>query len=137
MIVEYQKFITRQNMRGNPNKLYIFGDNVKRTGFGGQAREMRGEPNAFGIVTKLAPTYNPDDFMNDTCEHLSKVQIDFDDLYIKLKSGVYDTLVIPEDGIGTGIANLKDNAPLILMYINQMLFNDIPNKWDPNHFVLY
>ena len=124
-------------MRGNPNKLYIFGDNVKRTGFGGQAREMRGEPNAFGIVTKLAPTYNPDDFMNDTCEHLSKVQIDFDDLYIKLKSGVYDTLVIPEDGIGTGIANLKDNAPLILMYINQMLFNDIPNKWDPNHFVLY
>ena len=130
MKVEYQKFITRQNMRDNPKSLYIFGDNVKRTGFGGQAKEMRGEPNAFGIVTKLAPTYNPDDFMKDTSENLFKVASDFNRLFKELRSDNYDTLVIPEDGIGTGIANLKDTAPMILLYITQMLFTDIPIKWD-------
>ena len=130
MKVEYQKFITRQNMRDNPKSLYIFGDNVKRTGFGGQAKEMRGEPNAFGIVTKLAPTYNPDDFMKDTSENLFKVASDFNRLFKELRSDNYDTLVIPEDGIGSGIAHLRATAPMILLYITQMLFNDIPIKWD-------
>ena len=130
MIVEYQKFITREDMRTNPHKLYIFGDNVKRIGLGGQAREMRGEPNAFGIATKLAPTYGPEDFMTDSVMHFKLVLHDFELLHLILKTGKYKTLVVPQDGIGTGIANLKDNAPLILQYINQMLFNDIPNKWN-------
>jgi redox-sensitive bicupin YhaK (pirin superfamily) len=38
--------------------LFVFGDNLRRTGFGGQAAEMRGEPNAVGI----APGYEQKHF---------------------------------------------------------------------------
>ena len=130
MRIVYQKFIWREEMKLNPHSIYIFGDNVKRVGFGGQAKEMRGEPNAFGIVTKLAPTYNPDDFMKDTQENFDLVAADFEHLFMELKRGNYDTLVVPADGIGTGIAKLKETAPLILLFINRMLFNDIRTKWN-------
>lgn len=43
------KYIKRQDLKSNPNTQYLFGDNLKRSGFGGQAKEMRGEPNAIGI----------------------------------------------------------------------------------------
>ena len=55
MPVIYQKRICRDDLRRNPNAVYIFGDNEARTGLGGQAREMRGEPNAMGIATKRSP----------------------------------------------------------------------------------
>jgi hypothetical protein len=128
--VRYQKMIYREDLRDHPKSLYIFGDNVARVGMGGQAKHMRGEPNAFGIVTKLAPTYNPDDFMKDTEAHAILVQKDFILLLMNLRANkYYETLVIPQDGIGTGIAALKDNAPQILEYINKMLFDVIPNEW--------
>ena len=140
MRIVYQKFIWREEMKLNPHSIYIFGDNLKRVGLGGQAKEMRGEPNAFGIVTKLAPTYDPKDFLKDTEENFDLVLRDFQALFNLVEKGTYNygdglsyrirSLVIPEDGIGTGIANLKENAPLILKYINQVLFNDIPNRWN-------
>lgn len=129
MKITTQKFIVRQDLRNNPNALYIFGDNVCRIGHGGQAKEMRGEPNAFGIVTKMAPTYNPKDFFSDSLPCFYAVMNDFDELYHLLQKGQYDTLVIPQDGIGTGIAKLQENAPLILAYIMRMLGDEIPNKW--------
>jgi hypothetical protein len=51
--------IYRRDLRANPESLYLFGDNTKRVGIGGQAREMRGEPNAVGIATKNAPGSYP------------------------------------------------------------------------------
>jgi hypothetical protein len=56
---------TRQDLRDNPAKLFVFGDNFARRGLGGQAREARGEPNAIGIRTQKAPTYEPSDFLTD------------------------------------------------------------------------
>ena len=129
LLVEYQKFIYRTDMKANPRKCYIFGDNVKRVGFGGQAKEMRGEPNAFGIATKLAPTYNQDDFMCDCPECFAIVRKDVSNLYFWLKSWEEcEGVVVPADGIGTGIAKLKENAPIILEYINSILFDEI-KKW--------
>lgn len=55
MIVLHQKFIFREDLQANPDVYYLFGDNVERRGLGGQAKEMRGEPNAIGVATK-APT---------------------------------------------------------------------------------
>jgi hypothetical protein len=54
MPIIYQKFIRRQDLRNNRDKFYVFGDNMQRIGYGGQARDMRGEPNAIGAVTKPA-----------------------------------------------------------------------------------
>lgn len=43
-MIEYRDHITRAMLRAEPEKLFVFGDNFVRTGFGGQAKEMRGEP---------------------------------------------------------------------------------------------
>lgn len=63
MIILRQTRIYRADLAMNPKVLYVFGDNLERKGFGGQAYEMRGEPNAFGIATKrLASHYFPDSY---------------------------------------------------------------------------
>ena len=53
--VERIRFITREYVRANPDKIFLFGDNLEQRGLGGQAAAMRGEPNAVGIPTKKRP----------------------------------------------------------------------------------
>ena len=55
MPVIFQKFIYRADLQNNPDVLYVFGDNLVRKGRGGQAKEMRGHPNAVGVATKNTP----------------------------------------------------------------------------------
>jgi len=50
MPILYQDQIKRDDLRAHPDRIYLFGDNVARQGRGGQAKEMRGEPNALGIA---------------------------------------------------------------------------------------
>lgn len=106
-MLEYQMRITRTNLRNNPNTLYVFGDNLMGRGYGGQAAAMRGEPNAVGIPTKNSPA----EFATDN---------DFD-IYAQVYSEVFPKLsahllmggevIWPYDGIGTGLADLKNQAP--------------------------
>ncbi len=108
MPIEYQKYIRRADLQANPDKVYIFGDNVERVGLGGQAREMRGEPNAFGIATK----WSPDRCFSDA-DYAAVLPIWTAD-FMFLTSNLIDfckTLVIPRDGIGTGLADLPTKAP--------------------------
>ncbi len=123
MLVIYQHRIYRQDLRANSNVLYIFGDNLDRRGMGGQAKEMRGEPNAFGIATKRSITHNyPDDFFFD---HEPDVQgivdREFDRLFQDIRVNNYIAIVIPLDGIGTGLARLPENAPRLLQHIENSL----------------
>ena len=113
-----QKFITRQNLQDNPDWSYIFGDNIQRTGYGGQAREMRGEPNAIGIPTKLSP-YEFFDDKRDFETARKCFNVIFADIMLMLNNG--DTVVFPEDGIGTGLANLGEVAPGIHSMLNAHL----------------
>lgn len=55
--IERMQFITREYVRANRDKLFLFGDNLERRGLGGQAAAMRDEPNAIGIPTKKSPSY--------------------------------------------------------------------------------
>lgn len=50
--IERMRHISRAYVRANRDKLFLFGDNLERRGFGGQAAAMRAEPNAVGIPTK-------------------------------------------------------------------------------------
>ena len=52
IVYRTDKVITRDKIKENPDVLYLFGDNLLRKGLGGQAKEMRGEPNTLGIVSK-------------------------------------------------------------------------------------
>jgi hypothetical protein len=120
LLFKKQKWITRQDLKNNPNTIYVFGDNLVGKGFGGQAKEMRGEPNALGIPTKRTPEHNKEALFTDIdleCEEVkTKIDNAFIKLHLHLKNG--GNVIYPEDGIGTGLANLKINAPKILAYIN-------------------
>lgn len=131
MIVIKQHHIYRVDLKNNPRILYIFGDNLDRKGFGGQAKEMRGEPNAFGIATKRSISHNfPEDYFFD---HQDDVFNIIDEEFKKLRYWIthnsegesvrfdereWEALVIPSDGIGTGLSRLPETAPKLLHYIN-------------------
>src|SRR2546423_1302749 len=100
MKVEKQSWITRRDLRDNRDKAYLFGDNVAGEGFGGQAKEMRGEFNAFGIPTKWIPRMNRAAFFTDDDFDLVKKYIDR--IFTDLKNSHFQIVVIPVQGIGTG-----------------------------------
>jgi hypothetical protein len=117
-----QKRIFREDLQNNPNVLYLFGDNLKRVGLGGQAFEMRGEPNAFGIATKKSPSHFDEDYFEDSNECVAAVLKEFERLKeFLLTNSKYHTVVIPSDGLGTGLANLTEKAPKLLSLINSKL----------------
>lgn len=135
MLIIKQKMIYRSDLRANPQILYIFGDNLMREGIGGQAKEMRGEPNAFGIATKRRPQHGHfADYMHDNQEDAwNAVNADF--LALRKKCATvhdfstdigshftpYQAIIVPDDGIGTGLARLPDFAPKLLDHINSQI----------------
>ncbi|MBX3295823.1 MAG: hypothetical protein KF762_08930 [Acidobacteria bacterium] len=115
--VERIKFITRQYVRENRDKLFLFGDNLERRGFGGQAAAMRGEPNAVGIPTKKSPSYRDDAFFSD--EEFEQNKASIDAAFAEIMNAVTDSIrviVIPSDGLGTGRAQLERRAPRTFAY---------------------
>lgn len=104
-------FYVRNQLRADPGSLYLFGDNLDRRGLGGQAAEMRGEPNAFGIAVKYHPTTNNDAYFSDRQLERNKTAITTDinhalRYYKKLQ---FKNLIIPQ--IGAGRAMLPQKAP--------------------------
>lgn len=93
----------------NLDWLYVFGDNVQRVGMGGQAYEMRHEPNAVGVATK----YSPNRYYGDSpAEILAQNRIIDNDMKPLFRHLVNGGVVIwPRDGIGTGLSALPEHAP--------------------------
>lgn len=112
-----QKYITREDLKANPHVGYLFGDNLAQTGFGGQAKEMRGEPNAIGIPTKRLPHTGETAFFTDREYHDNIKAID----KALSKNNSYSTIVIPLAGIGTGLAKLEEKAPRTFKYLQDRL----------------
>ena len=98
----------------------MFGDNLQRTGTGGQA-VIRNNENAFGIVTKLKPTRNEDAYMSDNNIDMNRQNIDSDINKIKNDGRI---IVFPKDGLGTGLAKLKEKAPQTYGYLTQRLLEE-------------
>lgn len=107
LLLQYR--IYRADLRANPGVLYVFGDNEFRTGFGGQAGEMRGEPNAVGIATLKAPGQ----FWSDDQFAGNRYIID------ALRNG--ETIVFPLDGVGTGLARLEQSAPETFKHLQRRI----------------
>jgi DNA polymerase elongation subunit (family B) len=114
---EREKFITREMVRNNPKKIFVFGDNDEREGYGGQAGQMRGEKNVIGIPTKKKPTMDPDSFYTDLEFDKNKQKINFavSQIINKIKDGY--SIVIPSDGLGTGLAELPQRAPKTYQFL--------------------
>lgn len=127
MPIIYQKLIKRGDLQKNPKAYYVFGDNNCRVGKGGQAGEMRGEPNAIGIRTKKNPSYDIDAYYIDSeyNENVKNISEDFLKVVAALDQG--SLVVYPTDGVGTGLSNLKESAPKTLAFIEDVvlkLFED-------------
>lgn len=120
--VERMRFISREYVRANPDKLFLFGDNLEQRGFGGQAAAMRGEPNTIGIPTKKSPSYADGAFFTDYELEQNKASIDL--AFAKLAKATMNVtrvIVIPENGLGTGRAELDKRAPRTYAYLQSRL----------------
>ncbi len=115
--IEIRERITRENVRAERDKIFLFGDNLKQTGYGGQAKEMRGEQNALGIPTKKEPANNRESFFTDR-EFGANIKA-IDEAFGRIPPG--KTIVIPRAGIGTGLASLEEKAPRTFAYLNEKL----------------
>ena len=122
MILRYQKFIARADLRANSDTIYVFGDNLEESGYGGQAAEMRGEPNALGIPTKRSPSAYLQD--QDLRRLAFSYHHHFGRLNEHLKKG--REIVFPSDGIGTGLADLQRQSPLCWALL-QLFMTDFIN----------
>ena len=113
----FQGEITREIVRRNKNKIYLFGDNLEREGYGGQAAAMRGELNAIGIPTKKKPDMSESSFFTDDEFEDNKDAIDAAVARIPKDA----TVIIPMAGLGTGRAQLKERAPKTFEYLNKKI----------------
>lgn len=114
MPLEYMNWYTKQLIRSNPDKFYIFGDNFAERGLGGQAREARGEPNSIGIYTKRYSSYNENAFLKDSdLPEWKSLTVPRLTLVLNVLQN-NKIIVWPLAGIGTGLAELDKRAPLIM-----------------------
>jgi len=127
LVEDSTKIITREEVKSNPTTLYLFGDNDIRKGLGGQAKEMRGEPNTVGISTKKIPANTPAAFKTDTELEDNKriITQDIDKAITEWGTGKYTKAIIPQ--IGVGLAKLQEKAPLTWAHLQTELqrFRDV------------
>lgn len=112
--------LTRERIRATAEThIYLFGDNIRQVGRKGQARVCRGEPNCFGIPTKIFPAMRMDAFMSD---------LDFDRNIAAMKAAIDHALanargrkivILPH--IGEGLAELPKRAPRTYAVLTGML----------------
>ena len=122
--VVQMKWITRSFVREHRDHIFLFGDNLARRGSGGQAAQMRSEPNAIGIPTKKLPSNVGEAFFTDAEFEQNKAAIDraFERLS-QMSSAVEQVVVLPADGLGTGRARLESRAPRTFAYLRDCLRN--------------
>lgn len=121
MPVLYKEYITRKFIQKHPDWYFIFGDNIQRKGFGGQAKEMRGEPNSIGVVTKATPSTDKNAYLSDSNEeHFETMMKDLYSVYLLLQSG--NIVVLPSNGLGTGLAKLNEKAPKLFLVLSCILY---------------
>lgn len=127
MPILFQSMILRADLRLNTRALYLFGDNDQRAGYGGQAKEMRGEPNAVGIRTKWEPNMREAAFYREgerpgtspPAEFIAKIEEDF--APVRAALGRNEIVIVPASGLGTGAAKLKEFAPVTLRYLETLV----------------
>lgn len=107
--------ITRAMVQADRNAVFVFGDNMARKGLGGQAAEMRGEPNAIGVPTKWRPSRDEAAYFTDDDSGLFQVREAIDSAFQAMQDALRGgrNVVIPADGLGTGLADLPRRAPVI------------------------
>lgn len=119
-IIYYDRWALR-DAEDNPQRMFIFGDNLIRIGTGGQACIRHSSTkNTFGIPTKKYPgmTY-PNDFFIDeeyseNCRHILSA-------FESLPLDNYKELALPKNGLGTGLARMPEYCPKTFDFLNKCM----------------
>lgn len=109
-IRQFKGYWTIDDVNKRQHCLFIFGDNDAQFGKGGQAI-IRDLQNAVGIPTKKYPTNHPTSFYSDMDLEENKKKISRAINHIIKISDQYEYIIFPEDGLGTGLADLPNKAP--------------------------
>lgn len=131
MPIKYVKFIDRRMVRDHRESRFVFGDNVARKGYGGQAREMRDEPNSIGIATKWRPEMDETSFFRDDQPAAAMIMAqDFSRVIEALREG--RMVYVPKDGLGTGLSQLPQRAPTLYAMLRGAFeaLSDDPCPWE-------
>jgi hypothetical protein len=101
-MAKYENFIvTKDFLNENPNAIFVFGDNLRRVGYGGAAA-LRDHPQTYGFITKRNPDnreesfYRPESYASDFLVYALELQ-----LYIE--KNMDKTFYISQ--LGGGLAN--------------------------------
>ncbi|XWV25133.1 hypothetical protein QJ856_gp0643 [Tupanvirus deep ocean] len=119
-IVIFKGYWTVADVNKYPHALFIYGDNNIKKGKGGQAI-IRDLPNTMGIPTKKSPSNHPDSFYNDYEyeDNIRRINNAVNDIIQKSQS--YKYVVLPENGLGTGLAQLPKKAPKTYAYLVKLI----------------
>jgi hypothetical protein len=111
-IIEFDGFWTINDVRLRKDYIFVFGDNDKQYGKGGQAI-IRDEPNTHGIPTKKCPNNRYSSFYTDDeyDENIVKIDHAINKLLHRLKNEKFRGIILPKAGLGTGLAKLPQKAP--------------------------
>lgn len=119
----FDGFWTIDDVKNNPSKIFIYGDNDERSGKGGQAI-IRDLPNTLGIRTKKKPSNRSGSYWTDKEFEENSVKIIEDISIIKVELMFGKTIVFSKGGYGTGLSKLKENAPKTFEFLNKILIDN-------------
>jgi Txe/YoeB family toxin of Txe-Axe toxin-antitoxin module len=121
-VIYFNGFWTIQDTKTYSHYLFIFGDNDLKQGKKGQSI-IRDQPNTIGIPTKKKPSSYPSSYYYDTEyeENIKKIDKAFEEILSRLKNEDFKGIILPENGIGTGLAKLQINAKNTLKYIENKI----------------
>ena len=108
------------DVKKSTDKFFVFGDNNARVGNGGQAI-IRNQPNTIGIRTKKGPSNKSAAFYTDSDYEINCKYILEDVIKIRSYWIMGKTIVFAKDGYGTGLAKLKEVAPLTFQFLVDIL----------------
>ena len=131
-VEKFKGFWTRKDVEKDTDKVYLFGDNTDdrtRTKYVPSRTQavIRGLANAIGIDTKKDRGTKESSYLSDADFKEFKEHVD---QQIQKAKDTGKTIVIPEDGIGTGAAQLETRAPKLFEYLQQKLaeLSDVETK---------
>jgi len=124
----------RAKKAGLKAPIFLFGDNLVRRGTGGQAAiRYAVTKNVIGIPTKKNPTMKENAFFNDSDEDFKLATEAIDKAFASIPRD--RQVYFPADGLGTGLANLKERSPRIFSYILEKisaLYTEMNNGSQPS-----
>lgn len=126
--VELQDRFSVYDTKNNPDKVYVYGDNLLRQGKKGQAI-IRDCDNAFGIATKKLPSMTEWSFFTDS-EFKENKRVIEEGIRNVLDNYGNRVIVFPRAGLGTGLAQLNTRAPRTYQYLCKRLHDEFGVRYD-------